>query len=312
MSTSESSHTPATQPWSSGRTLTQSQREAKRRKDRITKRAKAEKQKDELGDIQNQIKDLWDLIDARTGTKTRFPHQQPGQNVSHVLRTPGACTSCARTNVPPHRVCPESRSSIELPDPSCDMNTSVPMMGEAPFQVEQLYEQFDPEPRRQRPGDWLFEISAPCSFSPQLSNDASYTIVRFTNNLLLKVRDLSRADICTSGPRSDDAIIRGVLEGWHTLRDTTRYCCPLWVFISQVDECIFIHSGLLTRLTMLSTIHTMLVVCWQISSLPSFYMFSIRLLTYGNSRQLSATICWTAFPHGIVLGMSQPKGLDIS
>lgn len=75
MSTPEVSRTAAARPWSSGRTLTQSQREAKRHKDRISKRAKAEKLKNQLGQMKNQINELRDQVDAQAGTKSQFLRQ---------------------------------------------------------------------------------------------------------------------------------------------------------------------------------------------------------------------------------------------
>lgn len=64
-----SSSPPApTKPWSSGRVLTASQREAKRRKDRITKRLRVQKQKESIQDLRNQISALQNLTQKNLGT----------------------------------------------------------------------------------------------------------------------------------------------------------------------------------------------------------------------------------------------------
>lgn len=84
-------------------------------------------------------------------------------------------------------------------------------------------------------------------------------ILEFTDELLGQCSGLSMVDICSDDKLNQDAMIRGVLEGWHFI-DDRAYSCPLWKIISRIDERIFIQSGVLTRLTMLSTILKMLVV----------------------------------------------------
>ncbi|OJJ88301.1 DUF3425 domain-containing protein, partial [Aspergillus glaucus CBS 516.65] len=206
-------------PWSSGRILSPSQREAKRHNDRTTKRAKAEKQKDGLRDIQSQINHLQDLIHAHLGTKTRF------------LLT-----------------------------------------------------------------------STLCTLSRPLLEEGSYTILQLTNDILLQVRQVGTVDICTNERLNHDAIIRGVLGGWHTLRGMT-YSCPLWKPLSQIDECIFMHSGVLTRLSMLTMIHTMLVAVIRNDSfacLPAWYRPRPTQMNFRH--QLTADyFAWPGFRERLVV-----------
>lgn len=98
----------------------------------------------------------------------------------------------------------------------------------------------------------------PC-ISPSLQESGSCAILEYTDEVLGKSLGLSILEICCNDELNQDAIIRGVLEGWHFLEQRT-YSCPLWKVISHIDERVFIHSGVLTRLTMLSTIFRMLVV----------------------------------------------------
>ncbi|KAL2802331.1 hypothetical protein BJX63DRAFT_415301 [Aspergillus granulosus] len=101
----------------------------------------------------------------------------------------------------------------------------------------------------------------------------SRLILEFTDKILGKMLGFNTLDICSSEELNQDAVIRGVLEGWHTVESRT-YSCPLWKIISQIDERIFIHGGILTRLTMLSTILKMLVaVVYQNSfaGVPPWY-----------------------------------------
>lgn len=54
-------------PWSSGRVLTTAQREAKRRKDRTTKRARVQKQNDSVKSLQSQIANLQAFVQTHIG-----------------------------------------------------------------------------------------------------------------------------------------------------------------------------------------------------------------------------------------------------
>lgn len=65
--TLRSSPKPA-KPWSSGRMLSSAQREAKRQKDRITKRTKTQEQKNRIDDLEGRIKNLQNFIQAHLGT----------------------------------------------------------------------------------------------------------------------------------------------------------------------------------------------------------------------------------------------------
>jgi hypothetical protein len=98
------------------------------------------------------------------------------------------------------------------------------------------------------------------NISPSLQESGCRLILEFTDEVLGKTLGFSTLDICSSEKLNQDAVIRGVLEGWHSV-ESRSYSCPLWKIISQIDERIFIHGGIMTRLTMLSTILKMLVVC---------------------------------------------------
>lgn len=280
MASPASSRTSTTlKPWSSGRILSPSQREAKRHKDRTTKRAKVEKQKDELEDIQSQIKHLQNLIHAHLGTKARFLHvDEPRDSASNILTWPlGSCVSSPPIDLPPSNSVSGS-SSPHLPDPLCHMQDGVSTTEDAPPPVESPCDLIGP--------DWSSKTSStPCTLSQPLLAEGSYTILQFINDLLLQLRQVGAGDICTNEQLNHDAIIRGVLGGWHTLRDMT-YTCPLWKSLGQIDECLFMHSGILTRLSMLTMIHTMLVVRCSSGGLltvpPFFKQFLLNLAILGS------------------------------
>lgn len=94
------------------------------------------------------------------------------------------------------------------------------------------------------------------SLPPSLHEDQGCSILHFTNGVFDKVRELNIHKICLDDQLNQDAIIRGVLEGWHTLHDRL-YSCPLWMLLGQIDERVFIRSGVLTRFSMLHMIHLM-------------------------------------------------------
>lgn len=99
----------------------------------------------------------------------------------------------------------------------------------------------------------LYPIPSP------LHGDSSFAILQLGNEVFGKVSELDARDICINYQLNHDAIIRGVLEGWHTLQSWV-YLCPLWSLLKVVDENVFMHAGTLTRFSMLSMIHNMLLV----------------------------------------------------
>lgn len=147
---------------------------------------------------------------------------------------------------------PPSDLHSSLQDEPCSMLASRPSA--APFDPEPV------APFRQTLGTWGNGHSTTWpTISPSLQDSSSCMILEFSDELLAQLSGLSILDICSDDKLNEDAMIRGVLEGWHFLEDRA-YSCPLWKIISQIDERIFIQGGVLTRLTMLSTILKMLVV----------------------------------------------------
>ncbi|KAE8333356.1 hypothetical protein BDV39DRAFT_199082 [Aspergillus sergii] len=224
-----------TKPWSSGRVLTPAQRERKRYKDRVSKRQKQEKEKESLKNLHSQVAALHRLLQSQT-------RLDPGLQ-SMAISPEESIGSCP---LPPSDI----HSSLHNEEP-CSTLASRPST--ALFDLETA------APFRQTLGVWGNGHSTAWStISPSLQDSSSCMILEFSDELLAQWLGLSILDICSDDKLNEDAIIRGVLEGWHFLEDRA-YSCPLWKIISQIDERIFIQSGVLTRLTMLSTILKMLV-----------------------------------------------------
>ena len=107
------------------------------------------------------------------------------------------------------------------------------------------------------------QLSPPIPLS--LQEDRCCSHLQFSNDLLAKIHEFGIHTICLNDQLNQDAVIRGVLEGWHAIQGRA-YFCPLWSILEQIDERIFIRSGILTRFSMLRMIHLMLQVCHALTS----------------------------------------------
>lgn len=243
-----------TKPWTSGRVLTPAQRERKRYKDRISKRKKQENEKESLKNLQSQVAALRLLLQSQT-QYSGLTLPDDGRLSSDSDRLDPGLPPVA---MPPDDFigsCPLPPSNLHHPslhDEPCTMLASRPSA--APFDSETA------GPFRQAPGTWANGSSSTWStIFPSLQESGSCMVLGFTDEIFRQCSGLSVLDICSDDKLNQDAMIRGVLEGWHFIEDRA-YSCPLWKIISRIDERIFIHGGVLTRLTMLSTIFKMLVV----------------------------------------------------
>ncbi|KAL3484206.1 hypothetical protein BJX62DRAFT_230416 [Aspergillus germanicus] len=226
-----------TKPWSSGRTLTPAQRERKRYKDRMSKRQKNEKAKEGLAELQNQIAALHKLIQSHTSLGGELsPWVLPPDDFNLGILVPSSNSDTSLQDQPNPLATP--------PDSGPPFNTETEQT--EPSQTDTLV-------------TWTRgQQNAWSNIGPSLQEGGSRLILEFTDEILGKTLKFNTMDICSSEELNQDAVIRGVLEGWHSV-ESRAYSCPLWKIISHIDERIFIHSGILTRLTMLSTILKMLV-----------------------------------------------------
>ena len=86
------------------------------------------------------------------------------------------------------------------------------------------------------------------------------TIQNTFNNLVHQACATERQYICADELLNQDALIRGIVHGWHTVSSLAAYC-PLLVVIRKFDERIFSYSSTITRFCTLRMIHYMLLVC---------------------------------------------------
>lgn len=103
---------------------------------------------------------------------------------------------------------------------------------------------------------------------PGLENPTSCELDRTERNTCQKIftdavhkaRSLSRDQVCTDSEKNQDALIRGVLEGWNNIAHHSAYICPLWAILHELDRRVFCLSGIMTRLCTLKMIHSLLLV----------------------------------------------------
>lgn len=102
------------------------------------------------------------------------------------------------------------------------------------------------------------KLSHEYSQTPPYLDDIKNTtsILEFANDLFHKACELNAHKVSWNDQLNQDAIIRGVLEGWHILQGQT-HSCPLWKLLEQIDKRVFIQGGVLTRISMLRMIHRM-------------------------------------------------------
>ncbi|OQD83906.1 hypothetical protein PENSOL_c137G00940 [Penicillium solitum] len=105
------------------------------------------------------------------------------------------------------------------------------------------------------------------------TNDQSYTLKNFSDQLLRQVHHLTPSQVCLNEPVNQDALIRGILFGWDKVQNG-GFWCPLWEIIYQIDTVVFVRSRLLTRICMLRMIHLLLqcfVQTHDFRNIPAWY-----------------------------------------
>lgn len=104
---------------------------------------------------------------------------------------------------------------------------------------------------------------------------SDYLMLGWSNRLLGAVHGLEKTLVSLDDSANQDALIRAVLYGWETLQTTSsRFYCPLWTILGQIDTTFFVHCTILTRFCMLRMIH-LLLLCFvdldNVYRLPAWY-----------------------------------------
>lgn len=96
-------------------------------------------------------------------------------------------------------------------------------------------------------------------FFEDSSQGQSTSVLEFFNEVLGKAHRVNRSQVCTDDRLNQDALIRGIVDGWNAV-ERYPYFCPLWGVLRQIDRRVFRLSSTMTRLCMLRMIHFMLLV----------------------------------------------------
>ena len=89
----------------------------------------------------------------------------------------------------------------------------------------------------------------------------TFQLSQLLNGILGLVHSLSASQVSTDETVNQDALIRGVTEGWHTLQYSYDLRCPLWNILQKLDEYILSQASEILRLCLLSGAHMLLLVC---------------------------------------------------
>lgn len=93
--------------------------------------------------------------------------------------------------------------------------------------------------------------------------------------ILSSVHLVDSSAVCLNDAIIQNALIRGVVEGWDYLQ-RIDYVCPLWDILRRLDVAMNISSGSTTRLALLRGVQLILLVCVR----EPFHLFEIPDITF--------------------------------
>lgn len=131
---------------------------------------------------------------------------------------------------------------------------------------------------------YIYHTKHDTIFPLQTAVPPTFQLSQLLNGILGLVHSLSASQVSTDETVNQDALIRGVTEGWHTLQYSYDHRCPLWNILQKLDEYIFSQRSVIFRLCLLCGAHMLLLVCIT----PSTYTCEGRspadnLLVHGYS-----------------------------
>lgn len=251
------------QPWANGRLLSAAQRERKRHRDRVNKSSRRKRDQHTVEGIQAQLEVLaatLQTLQQRLPDSVSKPDDRRDGGLSHEtdMVTPWAVDEAEwdpqvlEEASPIHAIVAEEDGAHVLPLPSEDL----------------------PVDR------W--------SIAPSTGESAAPVSVQDLFNQLLRQGCVcDRLFICTNEALNQNALIRGIMHGWHTVL-TSPSACPLWEVIGRLDRLIFAYSSLITRFCTLRMIHYMLLVGAAYG--PATAMLTDVVHDWGRCGHRSATL----------------------
>ncbi|EED15245.1 hypothetical protein TSTA_046970 [Talaromyces stipitatus ATCC 10500] len=93
------------------------------------------------------------------------------------------------------------------------------------------------------------------------------------NDILGSIYHINPRQVCTNDQFNQDAVIRGVILGWHVLQRESLIC-PIWSILRRLDALLMMHAAVPTRLALLRGLNSMLLgrrLCDRPPPLPSWF-----------------------------------------
>ncbi|KAK7883613.1 hypothetical protein LTR67_011023 [Exophiala xenobiotica] len=244
--------------WSCGRSLTKDQRERKRARDRATKRRRKEVVESSLRKIQTELATL----------------QTSLQGVVHATGRP-------QTTWSPNCASPRSAGSshhqpdMALQQPSLVENDTVtppPLLSFSPAGSQPWLKPASPNVDCYSAIATVAIQDRPTTFPSaaddirtklqeiilNFNDDESTSLLHGFNEAFLSIYNITSDQVCTDEQLNQNALIKGVVEGWDSLQCQSLHC-PLWDVLRRIDEGLFLLSNTMTRLAMLRAVHFMLL-----------------------------------------------------
>ena len=257
--------------WSSGRILSPAQRARKREVNKLASRRRRQEEKDKTEQLQKELQEARSFLDSALKWKSQeaFLDGDLGPKLEDLesgrALIPASTAPLLQLEAPVY--------ILDSPPDSQHLTNPIDPIGEAsvrslssasssyPFDTLSISidENLDLNPFDDN-SDPLYSLitGEPVSPNQSLSHGESTTIFDSFEILLQQAHRLRPHQICLDDQANQNALISAIVLGWDTVI-VHGLTCPLWEVLHQVDDTQFYVASITTRLTMLRTIHTMLI-----------------------------------------------------
>lgn len=234
--------------WSSGRVLSAAQRDRKRTIDRINK----SKQRNEQTETIEKLKAQIELLSTKVFT---LEQRQPSTKVPPIISGNGAVTTLPCSKITPSALSFASSLPRALGQGPDLQHSSVPFLEVGNHTANSILMD-----SHSRESEGLIQVAALPGEGATAGNSVTglqpVVIQDLFSELVRRGCGSERRFVCSDQVLNDDALIRGVTLGWHTI----DLLCPLWEITSLLDQHIFGHSSIITRFCTLRTTLFVLLV----------------------------------------------------
>ena len=234
--------------WSSGRVLSAAQRDRKRTIDRINKSKQRNEQSETIAKLKAQI----ELLSTKVFT---LEQRQPSIEVPQIVSG-----NNVRTALPCSKITPSALSFASGLPRALGQGLDLQYFT-VPFSEVDNHTANSISMDSYSPGsEGLIHVAALPSEGATAGNSVTglgpVMIQDLFSELVRRGCVSERRLVCSDQVLNDNALIRGVTLGWHTI----DLLCPLWEITSLLDQHIFGHSSIMTRFCTLRTTLFVLLV----------------------------------------------------